>query len=539
MYIDYWNHCLRASMNFIEAKKMTEKCKLILLDEVNCEFENLSPAVRRACSNNLKFFIEAARHTPAFKLGRWDGFIRYFHLNGSTYINLLDKVLPIIVNAGYEIEIDDQRKNRDTIFDFPEIDENFIIDNAPNSVWPTGHPHEGESITLRPHQVEALQAFSENIRSLGEISTGAGKTIISACMSIMGESFGRTLVVVPSRDLVKQTLADYELLGLDVGVYYGSSKDTTKKHTICTWQSLESWNKEKICKTTGANINDFAESLSTIIIDECHNARGAVLQKLLSNTFRNVPIRWGISGTIPKDDSTLYGLLSMMGPIVKKVTAKELMDKDVLSNCNINMIQLEDTVEYKNYSDELKYLISDPNRLDWFAEAIKDISKSGNTVVLFSRIETGEELHSRIPNSYLVHGSIKSADREEAYGVINKSDNNVVLASFGVASTGINIPRIFNLVLIEPGKSFIRVIQSVGRGIRRAKDKNSVEIFDIGSTCKFSKKHFTARKQLYDDANYPYNTQKINYNDQLAKGRVAIKGLKSNIGQDALGDLFE
>lgn len=518
---------------------MTEKCKLILLDEVNCEFENLSPAVRRACSNKLKFFIEAARHTPAFKLGRWDGFIRYFHLNGSTYINLLDKILPIIVESGYEVEVEDKRMNKDVIFDFPEIDENFIIDNAPNSVWPAGHPHEGESIKLRAHQVESLQAFSENIRSLGEISTGAGKTIISACMSIMGEGFGRTLVVVPSRDLVKQTLADYQLLGLDVGVYYGSSKQTDKKHTICTWQSLESWNKEKICKTTGANIVEFADSLSTIIVDECHNARGAVLQKLLSITFRNVPIRWGISGTIPKDDSTLYGLLSMMGPIVKKVTAKELMDKDVLSNCNINMIQLEDTVEYKSYSDELKFLISDPDRLDWFSEAIMKIAETGNTVVLFSRIETGEELHERIEGSYLVHGSIKSADREEAYGIINKSDNNIVLASFGVASTGINIPRIFNLVLIEPGKSFIRVIQSVGRGIRRAKDKNSVEIFDIGSTCKFSKKHFNARKQLYDDANYPYNTQKINYISQLNNGVIQINGLSKKEEKDSSEDLFE
>ena len=152
-----------------------EKCKLIINDYVNCEFEGLSPSVRRACSNKLKFFVESARHTPAFKLKRWDGFIRYFQLNGCTYTNLVDKVLPIISENGYHIDLIDNRKKYD--FNFPYIDENFLVNNAPNSVWPKGHPNEGENIILRPHQVECLQMFSENVRSLGEISTGAGKCL--------------------------------------------------------------------------------------------------------------------------------------------------------------------------------------------------------------------------------------------------------------------------------------------------------------------------------------------------------------------------
>lgn len=157
------------------------------------------------------------------------------------------------------------------------------------------------------------------------------------------------------------------------------------------------------------------------------------------------------------------------------------------------------------------------------SEFIKETAKTGNTVVLFSRIETGEELHDRIPESHLVYGNIKSEDRERAYSIINDSDNNIVLASFGVASTGINIPRIFNLILIEPGKSFVRVIQSVGRGIRTAKDKNEVDIYDVSSTCKFSKKHFTSRKKLYEDAEYPYTTQKVDYMDDLTTGKLSVK----------------
>lgn len=153
------------------------KCKLIITDQVNCEFEGLSPAVRRACSNKLKFFIEAARHTPAFKLKRWDGYIRYFHLNGCTYLNLIDQILPIIAENGYYIELEDRRTITDKDLIFPEIDENFIQDYAPSAVWPKGHPKEGEEIKLRPHQVEALQKFTENPKSIGEISTGAGKCL--------------------------------------------------------------------------------------------------------------------------------------------------------------------------------------------------------------------------------------------------------------------------------------------------------------------------------------------------------------------------
>jgi len=80
-----------------------------------------------------------------------------------------------------------------------------------------------------------------------------------------------------------------------------------------------------------------------------------------------------------------------------------------------------------------------------------------------------------------------------------------------VASTGINIPRIFNMVLIEPGKSFIRVIQSIGRGLRKTEDKDFVQIWDITSTAKFAKRHLSKRKKFYEEANYEYEIKKIIY----------------------------
>jgi superfamily II DNA or RNA helicase len=106
---------------------------------------------------------------------------------------------------------------------------------------------------------------------------------------------------------------------------------------------------------------------------------------------------------------------------------------------------------------------------------------------------------------------MKSKDRKQEYDDVSEADNKIIVATYGVAAVGINIPRIFNLVLVEPGKSFVRVIQSIGRGIRKAKDKDSVEIWDLTSSAKFSKKHLTQRKKFYKEAQYPYTIKKVDY----------------------------
>ena len=110
-----------------------------------------------------------------------------------------------------------------------------------------------------------------------------------------------------------------------------------------------------------------------------------------------------------------------------------------------------------------------------------------------------------------VKGDVKLKDRKDAYDEINTADNQVVIATYGVAAVGINIPRIFNLVLIEPGKSFVRVIQSIGRGVRKAKDKDFVQIWDLTSTCKFAKRHLTQRKKFYKEAEYPFTIEKVDW----------------------------
>jgi superfamily II DNA or RNA helicase len=198
------------------------------------------------------------------------------------------------------------------------------------------------------------------------------------------------------------------------------------------------------------------------------------------------------------------------------------MDEGVLSQCNIHILQMIDTVQYASFPEEYKYLTTDKTRLDWISQVVLNISQSGNTLILVNRIETGEELEKLIPNSIFVSGGTSLEDRKETYDDIATASNNIIIATFGVAAVGINIPRIFNLILFEAGKSFIRTIQSIGRGIRKAEDKDSVEVYDIGSTCKFSAKHVLERKKTYKAAQYPFDIIKIDYQSQLATGKIQL-----------------
>ena len=131
-------------------------------------------------------------------------------------------------------------------------------------------------------------------------------------------------------------------------------------------------------------------------------------------------------------------------------------------------------------------------------------------LILVDRIETGKLLSELIENSVFISGEVKTKDRKKEYKEVNFSDNKTIIATYGVAAVGVNIVRLHNLVMLEPGKSFIRVIQSIGRGLRKGFDKDFVQVYDITSTCKFSKRHLTARKKFYTEANYAYTIRKIN-----------------------------
>jgi superfamily II DNA or RNA helicase len=479
-------------------------CKLIIKDEVNIKIEGLAVETRRKIVNKLKFDLPYARHMPAYKLGRWDGTKTYFGIGGTGYLAHLDVILPIIENSGYEIDIEDLRLH--SKIEFESITENYWADKG--KTWPKGHPEAGTPIVLRDYQYDVVNKFLENPQALQEVATGAGKTITTATLSHLCEPYGRTMVIVPNKSLVVQTEEDYKNLGLDVGVYFGDRKELGRTHTICTWQSLNVLDKKSYDDDT-LSLAEFIEGVAAIIIDEVHQAKAEVLTKLLTQNFNNCAIRWGLTGTVPKEAWEFQGILASIGPVINQVSAHDLQEKGVLANLQINILQTADVQVFRSFQEEYSFLVTDPTRLSWIANKIKSLALNGNTLVLINRIDTGNKLIELIPDAVFVSGGMKLDERKEEYDEIKTSDDKIIVATYGVAAVGINIPRIFNLVLLEPGKSFVRVIQSIGRGIRRAEDKDHVEIWDITSSCKYAKRHLTERKKYYKEAKYPFTITKV------------------------------
>ena len=479
---------------------------LKIKDEVNLKIEGLELDARRALMKKFEYEVPGARYMPSVKLGRWNGKVSYCSLAGSTFINLLPKIIPILEELNYDIELEDMREYKNN-FDFDEITATTFEDTK----WPKGHVCEGQSIELRDYQVEVVNQFLANPQSIQEVATGAGKTIMTAALSKSIEFYGRSIVIVPNKSLVTQTEEDYINLGLDVGVYFGDRKEYFKQHTICTWQSLNILLKNTKKGEADCTIDDFIEGVVCVMVDEVHMAKADALKALLTGVMAHVPIRWGLTGTVPKAEYERLALEVSLGPVINKLSAKELQDQGVLSKCHVNIVQLQDNAEFGDYQAELKFLLSDSNRLDKMAELIDKIKETGNTLVLVDRVNAGHALVERLDDAVFVSGGMKIVDRKEEYDDVATSTNKIIVATYGVASTGINIPRIFNLVLLEPGKSFVRVIQSIGRGIRKAEDKDFVQIWDITSSCRFAKRHLTARKAFYKEANYPFAIEKLKY----------------------------
>ena len=484
-----------------------KQATITIQDEVNIKIEGLDLDARKALVKAFKYDIPYARYLPAVRLGRWDGKVSYFQLGGSTYVNLLPDIIPLLERFDYDIELDDRREYS-TTFEFDQVTEQSYA----NKLWPKAHPAEGQPILLRDYQVEIVNNFLSNPQCIQEVATGAGKTIMTAALSDAVSRYGRSIVIVPNKSLVTQTEKDYINMELDVGVYFGDRKEYGRQHTICTWQSLNNLMKNTNNGIGDCTIQEFIEGVVCVIVDEVHMAKADALKTLVTGVMAQVPLRWGLTGTIPKELFESQALLVSLGPVISRLSASTLQDAGVLANCHVNIVQLVDHVEYADYQAELKYLLEESGRLDTMASLIQRVNETGNTLVLVDRIECGHQLVERLgERAVFVSGATKAKTRQTEYDEIAVSDDKIIVATYGVAAVGINIPRIFNLVLIEPGKSFVRVIQSIGRGIRKAEDKDHVQIWDITSTCKFARRHLNKRKVFYKEANYPFTAEKLEW----------------------------
>lgn len=157
-------------------------------------------------------------------------------------------------------------------------------------------------------------------------------------------------------------------------------------------------------------------------------------------------------------------------------------------------------------------MYSNDRRMEHLSSLIREISLSGNSLVLLRYREYGDRLHHLLPGSVYLNGDDKGARRHQVYSDVNKINDGILICTYGIASTGIDVPRIFNLFLIEPGKEAIPIVQSIGRGLRRSHDKDTVRIFHIASDAKFSAKHVVEVEKIYREHEYPFQIIKVDYN---------------------------
>lgn len=440
--------------------------------------------------------VENAKFQPKVKLKLWDGIIRFFDGRGRTYTKLLPEIIDFINSRGcYDIKIEDHRAP--ITFYEGEIDEKFLQDTAEIP------------ILLRPYQVDMVNLALAATSGFLESCTGSGKTLTCAALAkALLQINVSTIIIVPSGDLVEQTAETFELCGLDYGMYYGEVKDIDHSIVVATWQALQ-YNPEILRQFQG------------FIVDECHTLTGVVLRDLINKHGAHIAYRYGVTGTFPPGKVDKYACYASIGEILYSLPAWKLIELGYLAKIEIQPVEIADKQmlaeisdqfdaflpeekTFIDYDTERKFLTLHESRNRLIAEDImKTRDEYGNTLILVGDVEQGKLLQTMIPDSVFLYGKNKTKERRYVYERFANEDGIIIIATMKIASTGISIDRIFFLGLVDVNKSFTKVIQAIGRGLRVAKDKTSIFCKDYFSNLQWSSKHFTQRKGFYVDAKYP------------------------------------
>lgn len=475
------------------------KCTVYLDDEVWCRITGLKQEHLDILWHKFGIYVDGYFFMPAYKLGRWDGKIRFFEKTGKTYLRLLDKIAPLLYDWNYDVDIVDKRIVSSSPVQSGEItkvDEiGIAIEASGANIIPGAEVRPGVEFALRPYQLQCVNDCVANGSGFIIAGTGAGKTSITAGISHVYSSMGyRVITIVPSSDLVDQTAEWYRTLGLETGIYSGEEKTIDKKNVVATWQALQ-YNPELM-----SNFN-------VLIWDEAHGVKATIGQKLINEYGKHIQFRFGVTGTFPKPEVDQMSLFSSIGPILRVIPAKWLIDNGYLAKVEIQPVELNETYVDENFPDyesEKAFLSKSPARMEMIADIIiSQAAKYGNTLVLVNSIPFGEKLAKLIKGAVFLYGKSSKDLRKEHYEMFEQENDLIVIASSGIASTGISIDRVFCLCLVDAGKSFIKAIQSIGRGLRLGHDKDEVAVVDIFSKQKWAKKHFKDREKHYSEAQYP------------------------------------
>lgn len=329
----------------------------------------------------------------------------------------------------------------------------------------------------------------------------------------------KTLIIVPTTSLVEQMYKDFKEYGYDVEtnchmIYSGKDKVTDKKIIISTWQSIYKFGTE------------WFGQFGCIFGDEVHLFKAKSLSSLMDKCI-NAEYRFGTTGTLDGTETNKLVLEGLFGPVYKVTTTSKLQEDKTLADLDISILVLRyhndicNTMEGKTYQEEIEYIVTNERRNKFITKLT--IDQKGNTLVLFQFVEKhGKVLHNMIKDSvkpdrkvFYVSGEVDASDREQIRGIVEKEEDSIIVASMGTFSTGINIRNLHNIVFATPSKSQVRVLQSIGRGLRQSDNGSTTKLFDISddlhtkSYRNFTLRHSGERVKMYHKEGFTYNIYKV------------------------------
>lgn len=467
-------------------------------------------------SDFFTFTVPGHKYMPAFRKKMWDGKIKLFNFyKREIYAGLYDYVVQFAKDRSYTVE--EPQVQQRTRINSEQVRE-YIASLNPYAA--------GKPLTPHNHQIEAITHAINNERCLLLSPTASGKSLIiyTLCQYFLNKinKDKKILIIVPTISLVSQMYSDFmeysskskwKARDYCHKIHGGQDKTSNKKIIISTWQSIYKLP------------NKFFEQFEAVMGDECHLFKSKSLTNIMSK-LKNCPYRIGTTGTLDGSFTHKLVIEGLFGRVYKVVTTKELMEKKILSNLQIDCILLNHSDEDKQfvkklkYAEEIDWLISNSNRNEFIINLSGKLK--GNTLILFQFVEKhGKILYETIKQQYpdrkvyFIHGATDAEMRESVRTVVENQDNSIIIASYGTFSTGVSIRRLNNIVFSSPSKSRIRVLQSIGRQLRKSEHKEMAKLYDIADDLKWKSytnhtlRHFNERIKIYESENFDYKIIKI------------------------------
>ena len=480
-------------------------------NEVYLRLINVEPSIAAELNDFFTFEVPGFKYMPAYRSKMWDGKIRLYNIvTGEIYVGLLPYIEEYLNNNGEGYEFADGITSKRDVA-------RSVVQGFVRGLRPTLN---GKRIEVRDYQLDAIAHAIATNRSLLISPTASGKSLIIYCLVRYYQMMElKTLILVPTTSLVEQMYKDFEDYGWSSGtycqkIYQGHDKKVTKDVVISTWQSIHRMPRQ------------YFRQFGAVFGDEAHLFKAKSLTGIMTK-LDTCKYRFGLTGTLDDTQTHRLVLEGLFGKSKYVITTKELIDNNTLANLKIDCIILkypdEDRQIVKDfeYAAELEYIVTKAERNTFVCDLVGHLS--GNTLVLFQFVEKhGKILHDIIQDKYkdrkvfFVYGGVDTDTREEIREIVENEKDAVIVASYGTFSTGINIRNISNIVFSSPSKSKIRVLQSLGRGLRQQGGNKTLRLYDISddlsldSKLNFTLRHFKERLNIYNDQKFDYEIRRIN-----------------------------